>query len=214
MNAKLISGAALALALGACATMPQPNAALESARAAVQTAEADPNVAKYAPLDLDRARKELGVAEDLVPQLVAFVREDHEARAGLLDALVSQMSVEAPGQRLQAFEALSRDDFLRVLTEPKHALTKQYAELLRTEGVHLEFTRDGIEAIADIAFEVNRTAQNIGARRLHTILERVVEEICYEAPEIETKRVRIDGKQVQQRLGSILEKEDLTRFIL
>jgi ATP-dependent HslUV protease ATP-binding subunit HslU len=109
---------------------------------------------------------------------------------------------------------LKREDFLRILTEPKHALTRQYAELLATEGVTLEFTPDGIEAVADIAFEVNRTTQNIGARRLHTILERVVEEICYEAPEITTKRVRVDGEQVRQRLGSILEKEDLTRFIL
>jgi ATP-dependent HslUV protease ATP-binding subunit HslU len=109
---------------------------------------------------------------------------------------------------------LKREDFLRILTEPKHSLTRQYAELLATEGVKLEFTPDGIEAVADIAFEVNRTTQNIGARRLHTILERVVEEICYEAPEIANKRVRIDGGQVRERLGSILEKEDLTRFIL
>src|SRR5207245_2881834 len=78
--------------------------------------------------------------------------------------------------------ALSKEDFLRLLTEPKHALTKQYAELLATEGVTLEFTRDGIEALADVAFEVNRTAQNIGARRLHTILERVVEEVSYDGP--------------------------------
>jgi ATP-dependent HslUV protease ATP-binding subunit HslU len=109
---------------------------------------------------------------------------------------------------------LKREDFLRILTEPKHALTRQYAELLATEGITLEFTPDGIEAVADIAFEVNRTTQNIGARRLHTILERVVEEICYEAPEIASKRVRIDGEHVRERLGSILQKEDLTRFIL
>src|SRR5256885_5806818 len=81
---------------------------------------------------------------------------------------------------------LKREDFLRILTEPKHALTKQYAELLATEGVRLEFTRDGIEALADIAFEVNRTAQNIGARRLHTILERVVEQVSFAGPHLET----------------------------
>jgi ATP-dependent HslUV protease ATP-binding subunit HslU len=109
---------------------------------------------------------------------------------------------------------LGREDFLRILTEPKHALTRQYAELLATEGVTLEFTKDGIEALADIAFEVNRTTQNIGARRLHTILERVVEEICFEAPEVAEKRLRITGEQVRSRLGSILQKEDLTRFIL
>jgi ATP-dependent HslUV protease ATP-binding subunit HslU len=109
---------------------------------------------------------------------------------------------------------LNREDFLRILTEPKHALTRQYAELLLTEGVTLEFTRDGIEAVADIAFEVNRTTQNIGARRLHTILERVVEEICFEAPDVADKHIRIDGAEVRKRLGSILEKEDLARFIL
>ena len=78
----------------------------------------------------------------------------------------------------------------------------------------LEFTTDGIEALADIAFEVNRTTQNIGARRLHTILERVVEDISFEGPDRTDKHVRIDGAYVQQRLQDILQKEDLTRFIL
>jgi ATP-dependent HslUV protease ATP-binding subunit HslU len=109
---------------------------------------------------------------------------------------------------------LHREDFLRILTEPKHALTKQYAELLATEEVKLEFTKDGIEALADIAFEVNRTAQNIGARRLHTILERVVEEISFDGPDLKQKKVVIDGKYVRDRLTAILEKEDLSKFIL
>ncbi|MBN9521244.1 ATP-dependent protease ATPase subunit HslU [bacterium] len=109
---------------------------------------------------------------------------------------------------------LTRDDFLRVLTEPKHALTKQYAELLRTEGVELEFTRDGIEALADTAFEVNRTAQNIGARRLHTILEKVVEEVSYDGPDLAEKRVVVDAKYVKAKLGPIVEREDLSKFIL
>ncbi|MSU77955.1 MAG: ATP-dependent protease ATPase subunit HslU [Gemmataceae bacterium] len=109
---------------------------------------------------------------------------------------------------------LKKEDFLRILTEPKHALTKQYAELLATEGVKLTYTPDGIEALADIAFEVNRTTQNIGARRLHTILERVVEEISYEGPDLVDKNVTIDGKYVRDRLNEILEKEDLSKFIL
>jgi ATP-dependent HslUV protease ATP-binding subunit HslU len=109
---------------------------------------------------------------------------------------------------------LKREDFLRILTEPKHALTKQYAELLATEGVTMEFTADGIEALADIAFEVNRTTQNIGARRLHTILERVVEEISFQGPDQKPKRVVIDGGYVRERLTEILEKEDLSKFIL
>src|SRR5215475_2907740 len=95
---------------------------------------------------------------------------------------------------------LKREDFLRILTEPKHALTKQYAALLATEGLTLEFTRDGIEALADVAFEVNRTTQNIGARRLHTILERVVEDVSYEGPELKNQRVVVNGSYVRGRL--------------
>jgi ATP-dependent HslUV protease ATP-binding subunit HslU len=109
---------------------------------------------------------------------------------------------------------LKKEDFLRILTEPKHALTKQYAELLATEGVTLQYTPDGIEALADIAFEVNRTTQNIGARRLHTILERVVEEISFEGPDLPDKTVTIDAGYVRGRLQEILDKEDLSRFIL
>jgi ATP-dependent HslUV protease ATP-binding subunit HslU len=109
---------------------------------------------------------------------------------------------------------LNRDDFLRILTEPKHALTKQYAELLATEGVNLEFTQDGIEALADIAYQVNRTMQNIGARRLQTILERVVEDISFDGPDLADKNVRIDGPYVRSHLQEILKKEDLSKFIL
>jgi ATP-dependent HslUV protease ATP-binding subunit HslU len=109
---------------------------------------------------------------------------------------------------------LKREDFLRILTEPKHSLTKQYAGLLATEGVTLEFTPDGIEALADVAFEVNRTTQNIGARRLHTILERVVEEVSFQGPDLADKRVRIDGAYVRGRLSEVLQKEDLSKFIL
>jgi ATP-dependent HslUV protease ATP-binding subunit HslU len=109
---------------------------------------------------------------------------------------------------------LTRDDFLRILTEPKHALTKQYAELLRTEGVEVTFTPDGVEAVADLAFELNRTAQNIGARRLHTILERVVEDISYDGPDLADKRVRIDAALVREKIGAIVKSEDLSKYIL
>jgi ATP-dependent HslUV protease ATP-binding subunit HslU len=109
---------------------------------------------------------------------------------------------------------LTRDDFLRILTEPKHAITKQYAELLGTEGVAVEFTPDGVEALADIAFEVNRTAQNIGARRLHTIMERVVEDVSFDGPDLADKRVRIDDRYVRDKLSAILQKEDLSKYIL
>jgi len=109
---------------------------------------------------------------------------------------------------------LTREDFLRILTEPRHALTKQYSELLATEGVTLEFTPDGLEALAEIAYEVNRTTQNIGARRLHTVLERVVEEVSFEAPDLPEKYVRIDANAVRSRLQAILAREDLSKFIL
>jgi ATP-dependent HslUV protease ATP-binding subunit HslU len=109
---------------------------------------------------------------------------------------------------------LKREDFLRILTEPQHALTKQYAGLLATEGVTLEFTPDGIEALADVAFEVNRTTQNIGARRLHTVLEKVVENVSFDGPDLADKHVVINGAYVRERLSDILQKEDLSRFIL
>jgi ATP-dependent HslUV protease ATP-binding subunit HslU len=109
---------------------------------------------------------------------------------------------------------LKREDFLRILTEPKHSITRQYAELLKTEGVVLEFSPDGIEALADIACEVNRTMQNIGARRLHTILERVVEDVSFEGSDLKENHVCIDAGYVHSRLKDILEKEDLSRFIL
>ena len=109
---------------------------------------------------------------------------------------------------------LKREDFLRILTEPQNALTKQYAQLLATEGITLEFTKDGIETLAEIAFEVNRTSQNIGARRLHTILERVVEQISYDGPDRPEKHAVIDSAFVRERLDAILEKQDLSKFIL
>jgi ATP-dependent HslUV protease ATP-binding subunit HslU len=109
---------------------------------------------------------------------------------------------------------LKREDFLRILTEPKNNLTRQYRELLATEGIVLDFRPDGIEALASIAHEVNQTTQNIGARRLHTVLERVVEEISFEGPDLRNKKVAIDAAYVRQRLAEILEKEDLSRFIL
>ena len=109
---------------------------------------------------------------------------------------------------------LTREDFLRILTEPKHALTKQYAEMMAIEGVRLEFSPDGIEALADVACEVNRITQNIGARRLHTILERVVEDVSFEGGDLPRKHVVIDGPYVRGKLDDILRKEDLSKFIL
>jgi ATP-dependent HslUV protease ATP-binding subunit HslU len=111
-------------------------------------------------------------------------------------------------------QPLTRDDFVRILTEPKASLTKQYQDLLGADGVKLKFTKDGIERIADIAFEVNQTTQNIGARRLHTILERLLEEISFQAPEVKQKTLTINSEYVEQRLANITQNEDLSKFIL
>jgi ATP-dependent HslUV protease ATP-binding subunit HslU len=109
---------------------------------------------------------------------------------------------------------LTRDDFLRILTEPKHSLTKQYAELLKTEGIEMSFTPDGVGALADVAFELNRSSQNIGARRLHTILEKVAEEYSFEGPDLTEKRVVIDAATVAEKIGPIAKNEDLSKYIL
>ena len=111
-------------------------------------------------------------------------------------------------------DSLSDGDFVRILTEPENALTRQYAALLETEGVGLEFTNDGIEKIADIAVKVNAGTANIGARRLHTILERLLEEISFSAPERRGERIVVDADYVTQCLQDIVQDEDLSRYIL
>lgn len=110
--------------------------------------------------------------------------------------------------------ALTREDFRRILTEPKAALTRQYQALLGTEGVKLEFTDDGIERLAAFAYEVNARSENIGARRLHTVLERLLDQIAFEAPDREGDTVRIDAAEVDAKLGALVKDEDLSRYIL
>ena len=109
---------------------------------------------------------------------------------------------------------LTREDFGRILREPRASLVRQYQALLATEGLDVEFTPDAVDAMADIAFQVNRTTQNIGARRLHTIIERVVEEISFDAPDRADKRVVIDAAEVRRRLDALAKDEDLSRYIL
>jgi ATP-dependent HslUV protease ATP-binding subunit HslU len=109
---------------------------------------------------------------------------------------------------------LTKEDFMRILTEPRSSLTKQYAALMDTEGVELEFTDDAIETIAGFAHKVNQTTQNIGARRLYTILEKLLEELSFEAPEMSIGRVEVNAAYVQSRLERITDDEDLSRFIL
>ena len=109
---------------------------------------------------------------------------------------------------------LTKEDFVRILTEPQNALTKQTVALLETEGVQVTFTDDSIDAMAQIAYDVNRRSQNIGARRLYTILEKVFETISFDAPELPEKKVTVDGKFVRDRLADVLKDEDLSKFIL
>jgi ATP-dependent HslUV protease ATP-binding subunit HslU len=109
---------------------------------------------------------------------------------------------------------LTEEDFRRILTAPKNALTKQYSALLATEGVELEFSDDGLAAMARIAAQANTQSQNIGARRLHTVMEKLLEDVSFEASDLENKRVVVDGKLVEQRLKPILEDEDLAKYIL
>jgi ATP-dependent HslUV protease ATP-binding subunit HslU len=110
--------------------------------------------------------------------------------------------------------ALTRDDFVRILTEPENALTKQYVALMATEGVTLTFTEDAVDALAEIAAQVNSRSENIGARRLHTVLERVLDELSFDAPERHDRTVVIDAAYVHRYLDPIVKDEDLSRFIL
>jgi ATP-dependent HslUV protease ATP-binding subunit HslU len=110
--------------------------------------------------------------------------------------------------------SLNKEDFVRILTEPANALIKQYTALLETENVQVEFMADAIDEIAQVAEDVNRDAEDIGARRLHTILEKVMEEISFRAPNIKPKRIVIDRKYVQAQLQDIIKDQDLRRFIL
>jgi ATP-dependent HslUV protease ATP-binding subunit HslU len=110
--------------------------------------------------------------------------------------------------------ALTEADFVRILTEPKNALIKQYVALLDTEGVKLNFSDDAIATLARYAVMVNEQTENIGARRLHTILEKVLDEISFEAPDLKKKNVKIDGPYVTKQLADIVKNQDLSRYIL
>ncbi|WP_208559944.1 ATP-dependent protease ATPase subunit HslU [Marinilactibacillus kalidii] len=109
---------------------------------------------------------------------------------------------------------LTKDDFVKILTEPHNALIKQYQALLDTENIEVIFTMESIERIAEIAYEVNESTDNIGARRLHTILERLLEELLFEAPDMQMGEVKITQKYVDDKIGHIVENKDLSRYIL
>ncbi len=110
--------------------------------------------------------------------------------------------------------ALTKDDFKRILTEPRASLTKQYVALMATEGVEIEFTEDGVDAIADIAVEVNSNVENIGARRLMTVMEKILDEISFEATDYTGDKIVIDEKHVRDNIGDLAKNADLSKFIL
>jgi ATP-dependent HslUV protease ATP-binding subunit HslU len=111
-------------------------------------------------------------------------------------------------------EPLTKDDFVRILTEPENALIRQYVELLRTERVSLRFLPEAVEAIAEIAMQVNTSTENIGARRLYTIMERLLDEISFDAPDMPGKELTIDAEYVRLRLSDVIRDQDLSRYIL
>jgi ATP-dependent HslUV protease ATP-binding subunit HslU len=111
-------------------------------------------------------------------------------------------------------ESLGKEEFIRILTEPKNALIKQYKALMKTEGIELVFNEDGIAEIAEIAEIVNERTENIGARRLHTIMEKLLDEISFDAPDLKEKDVTIDSKYVKEKLSDLAKDVDLSRYIL
>ena len=168
-----------------------------------------------------------GVQRDLLPIVegsavttkYGIVRTDHVlfiAAGAFHVAKPSDLIPELQGRfpiRVE-LEPLTRDDFVRILTEPENALIRQYVELLRTERVTLRFLPEAVEAIAEIAMQVNASTENIGARRLYTIMERLLDEISFDAPDMPGKELTIDAEYVQQRLADVVRDQDLSRYIL
>jgi ATP-dependent HslUV protease ATP-binding subunit HslU len=168
-----------------------------------------------------------GVQRDLLPIVegctintkYGMVKTDHVlfiASGAFHTAKPSDLIPEFQGRfpiRVE-LSSLSQEDFVRILSEPKNALLKQYAALLDTEGVNLSFGADAVQEIARIATDVNERTENIGARRLHTILERLLDEVSFTAPEMRGKEIAIDAQYVRDRLTPILKNEDLSRYIL
>jgi ATP-dependent HslUV protease ATP-binding subunit HslU len=168
-----------------------------------------------------------GVQRDLLPIVegttvqtrYGYIKTDHILFIGagaFHTAKPSDLMPELQGRfpiRVE-LEDLTKEDFVRILSEPHNSLTRQYTALMKTEGVEVVFTDDAIGALADYAHRVNQSTQNIGARRLHTIMERLLEELSFEAPEMHMGRVEINAAYVRERLDEIARDEDLSKFIL
>lgn len=168
-----------------------------------------------------------GVQRDLLPIIEGctvntkhgLVKTDHILFVGAGAFHVSKPSDLIP--ELQGrfpirveLDPLSKDDFIRILTEPKNALIKQYKELLKTENIDLEFSDDAIVRLAELAEEVNESTENIGARRLHTILEKILEDISFNAPDTNEKEFKVDSDYIKNKISDIVKDRDLSRYIL
>jgi ATP-dependent HslUV protease ATP-binding subunit HslU len=168
-----------------------------------------------------------GVQRDILPIVEGttvntrhgFVRTDHIlfiAAGAFHVSKPSDMIPELQGRfpiRVE-LKSLSVEDFIRILKEPKNALAKQYSALLETEGIKLVFTDDALEEVAKFAARVNESSENIGARRLHTIMEKLLEEISFQGPDLKKKSVKIDAAYVRSQLADIVKDQDLSRYIL
>jgi ATP-dependent HslUV protease ATP-binding subunit HslU len=168
-----------------------------------------------------------GVQRDLLPIVEGtqvqtrhgYVRTEHIlfiAAGAFHKAKPSDLMPELQGRfpiRVE-LKDLTKEDFVRILKEPQNSLTRQYAALLETEGVTLDFADEAIDTLAEFAFRVNQTTQNIGARRLYTILERLLEDLSFEAPDMKMGQVQITAEYVKERLSEVAEDEDLSRYIL
>lgn len=187
--------------------------------------EIDKIVKREGAVGTDVSRE--GVQRDLLPLVegstvftkYGMVKTDHIlfiASGAFHIAKPSDLIPELQGRfpiRVE-LKALTADDFVRILTEPKASLTEQYVELMKTENFGLSFTKDGIKRLAEIAYQVNSRSENIGARRLHTIMERLLEEISFEATGKQGESIAIDATYVNKQLDKFVEDEDLSRYIL
>ncbi len=187
--------------------------------------EIDKIVGSDAPHGPDVSRE--GVQRDLLPIVegsnvntrYGMVKTDHIlfiAAGAFSSSKPSDLIPELQGRfpiRVE-LDSLGKEEFIRILTEPNNALVKQYTEMMATEGIRIIFTEDAVAEIAQVATIVNERTENIGARRLYTIMETLLDEISFEAPDMKEKEIKIDAKYVQEKLDDIVEDEDLSRYIL
>ena len=187
--------------------------------------EIDKIVGSDTPHGPDVSRE--GVQRDLLPIVegsnvntrYGMVKTDHIlfiAAGAFSSSKPSDLIPELQGRfpiRVE-LDSLGKEEFIRILTEPNNALVKQYTEMMATEGLKLSFTKEAIASIAEVATLVNERTENIGARRLYTIMEKLLDDISFEAPDMKEKEIKIDAKNVKEKLDDIVEDEDLSRYIL